>query len=278
MSNSNTELVEALEDYITFLSENIKASSGFLYIHGITTAEQIAKEGESHREKIADLKALSQHTQPGEVNEKLIYPFSEKGLDDMLWDYIHELLKQQGYSTGSESDYDELIAELQERKDKALEIIIDGWQSSQPKEEAGIEKGDKQKLIDYIYDFAWNYGRFYHTGDAEEIKKKVSELLMMPEEFVEEFLFRYQVTLNSLGHLVNAMSNSKDSAGIEEDWEFKDAGIKSPEWILEAHFGSAFWEIPSEHIPHIVNAMREYHEQFATLKSSPPVESINDKT
>ena len=43
---------------------------------------------------------------------------------------------------------------------------------------------DKQKLIEYIYDFAWNYGRFYHLGSAEKIKEAVKERLQLPEEFL----------------------------------------------------------------------------------------------
>lgn len=39
-------------------------------------------------------------------------------------------------------------------------------------------------LVDYIYDFAWHWGRFYHLENADKIKAAVSELLQLPEEFL----------------------------------------------------------------------------------------------
>jgi len=44
----------------------------------------------------------------------------------------------------------------------------------------------KENLIPYIYDFAWNYGRFYHIGDAEKIIAAVKERMQLPEEFISE--------------------------------------------------------------------------------------------
>ena len=41
----------------------------------------------------------------------------------MLEDYLHDLLKESGYSTGSEEDYDKLSKEQNSRKELALEII-----------------------------------------------------------------------------------------------------------------------------------------------------------
>ncbi len=34
---------------------------------------------------------------------------------------------------------------------------------------------DRKRLLDYIYDFAWHYGRYYHIGDNEAIVKAISE-------------------------------------------------------------------------------------------------------
>lgn len=44
----------------------------------------------------------------------------------------------------------------------------------------------KENLIPYIYDFAWNYGRFFHVGDAEKIIAVVKERIQLPEEFISE--------------------------------------------------------------------------------------------
>lgn len=43
---------------------------------------------------------------------------------------------------------------------------------------------ERMKLIQYIYDFAWHYGRLYHIGDAEQIKAAISEKFQLPEEFL----------------------------------------------------------------------------------------------
>ena len=45
---------------------------------------------------------------------------------------------------------------------------------------------EKQKLIDYIYYFAWVYGRYYHVGDADKIIEKVSEIVELPEKVINE--------------------------------------------------------------------------------------------
>jgi hypothetical protein len=39
-------------------------------------------------------------------------------------------------------------------------------------------------LIEYIYDFAWQYGRFFHLEDSEKIKAAISERFQLPEEFL----------------------------------------------------------------------------------------------
>jgi len=44
-------------------------------------------------------------------------------------------------------------------------------------------KGEK-RLIDYIYEFAWHYGRLYHIGDADKIKQAIKEKFQLPEEFL----------------------------------------------------------------------------------------------
>lgn len=43
---------------------------------------------------------------------------------------------------------------------------------------------DNERLLNYIYDFAWHYGRLYHIGDVEKIKAAISEKFKLPEEFL----------------------------------------------------------------------------------------------
>lgn len=48
-----------------------------------------------------------------------------------------------------------------------------------------LPEADKNKsLIQYIYDFAWHYGRFYHLENKEKIMKAISEIIVMPEDFL----------------------------------------------------------------------------------------------
>lgn len=58
--------------------------------------------------------------------DKPIYALTQQGLEDMLTDFIHDNLKDNGYSTGSEEDYDKLSREQGERKEAALKIIYEG--------------------------------------------------------------------------------------------------------------------------------------------------------
>ena len=44
---------------------------------------------------------------------------------------------------------------------------------------------DAKRLVDYIYEFAWHYGRLYHIGDAEKIKEAISEKFKLPEEYLK---------------------------------------------------------------------------------------------
>lgn len=47
-----------------------------------------------------------------------------------------------------------------------------------------MRKVSKKQLIDYIYEFAWMWGRFFHLEDAEKIKEAVNERFQLPEEFL----------------------------------------------------------------------------------------------
>lgn len=54
-----------------------------------------------------------------------------------------------------------------------------------------------KELEDYINMYAWNYGRFYHAGDAEKIKEKVAERMDLPHEFLEKF-FKEEINNNPM--------------------------------------------------------------------------------
>jgi hypothetical protein len=65
-------------------------------------------------------------------------------------------------------------------------------------------------LIDYIYDFAWHYGRLWHIGDADKIKAAIQERFQLPEEFLTTK--GVQPEGISEGDLVASSSNTDDAS------------------------------------------------------------------
>lgn len=93
------------------------------------------------------LKTLSSGIVEADGKEKAIYPLSQNGLDDMLTDFIHDHLKECGYSTDSEGNYDKLSNEQKKRIIAATEVILNGI-PSQPKQ---IEvQGIKEAAIEIM--------------------------------------------------------------------------------------------------------------------------------
>lgn len=45
-----------------------------------------------------------------------------------------------------------------------------------------VKQWTKQDLIDYCYEFAWRYGRYYHFGDSDKILARINEVFQLPEE------------------------------------------------------------------------------------------------
>jgi len=42
----------------------------------------------------------------------------------------------------------------------------------------------KNNVLEYIHEFAWMYGRYYHLKDADAIFEKIGEKLELPEDFL----------------------------------------------------------------------------------------------
>ena len=66
------------------------------------------------------------------------------------------------------------------RRDESIKLAAEKYAS----QSAG--QGSEGVLVEYIYSFAWNYGRFYHLGNAEKIIAAVSERIQLPEEFLSK--------------------------------------------------------------------------------------------
>ena len=52
-----------------------------------------------------------------------------------------------------------------------------------------MNEQDKKDLIEYIYDFAWQYARYYQVGnDADEIIKLIQQKIELPESVIEKIM------------------------------------------------------------------------------------------
>ncbi len=47
---------------------------------------------------------------------------------------------------------------------------------------------DKKQLVNYIYNFAWQYGNLFHIKDEKKILSSIDEKFILPEDFVERFI------------------------------------------------------------------------------------------
>ena len=57
-----------------------------------------------------------------------------------------------------------------------------------------MNEQDKKDLIEYIYDFAWQYARYYQVGNnADEIIELVQQKIDLPEDVIEKIMQRGKV-------------------------------------------------------------------------------------
>lgn len=63
------------------------------------------------------------------------------------------------------------------------------------------------KIKEYINEYAWNYGRFYHVGDADKIVEKIGERLVLPDEYLEPIAQKLQ-------SLMAVVELTKDKVGL----------------------------------------------------------------
>jgi hypothetical protein len=47
---------------------------------------------------------------------------------------------------------------------------------------------EKKQLVEYIYNFAWQYSRESHIKNEKKLKSNLKEKFILPEEFVERFI------------------------------------------------------------------------------------------
>lgn len=51
-----------------------------------------------------------------------------------------------------------------------------------------MNEQEKKQLVEYIYNFAWQYGRLTHIKDEKKIFKEIDEKFILPETFVNKFV------------------------------------------------------------------------------------------
>lgn len=47
---------------------------------------------------------------------------------------------------------------------------------------------EKKQLVDYIYNFAWQYGRLSHIKDEKRRIREIDDRFILPEDFVKKFI------------------------------------------------------------------------------------------
>lgn len=53
---------------------------------------------------------------------------------------------------------------------------------------------DKDKIVDYINDYAFEFGKLFNTElDAEQMDERISEKLILPEEFAENLVKQVEI-------------------------------------------------------------------------------------
>jgi len=109
----------------------------------------------------------------------------DKNMDVRLKAWIERLLKESGilkhglHPSVHESHNTFLVSieeTFHQEREKWLSESIEPCATSS-------ERLDIKKVIDYIYEFAWHYGRYYHVGDSIKILECVKEVFQLPEEY-----------------------------------------------------------------------------------------------
>ena len=47
---------------------------------------------------------------------------------------------------------------------------------------------EKKQLVDYIYNFAWQYNRLSHIKDEKRRIREIDDRFILPEDFVKKFI------------------------------------------------------------------------------------------
>lgn len=104
---------------------------------------------------------------------------AEQSLRDAIHDFLHDGLKEQGYSTGSEEEYDKLYREIRRRADIAIESLQTGKMASS---EQRAEGEDVNNLAEECWK-TYRSKRLKTMGNAHLWKENEAH-----ENFIEGFM------------------------------------------------------------------------------------------
>jgi hypothetical protein len=123
----------------------------------------------------------------------------------------------------------------------------------------------KDGLIEYIYDFAWHYGRLFHLGSAEEIRQAIKERFQLPEEWLEEAPAPQAIPETKIDEIKNEIS--------EIDEIFK----KSPLYKALSEAEDYYELLSSRNKPFFVDTFRKLLGQYDNeeISLSKLVECLN---
>lgn len=96
---------------------------------------------------------------------------AEQSLRDAIHDFLHDGLKEQGYSTGSEEEYDKLYREIRRRADIAIESLQTGKSaSSEQRVEQWVSVKDKTPDDVWTECLVWCDGHYGHPTGLFTVK------------------------------------------------------------------------------------------------------------
>lgn len=91
---------------------------------------------------------------------------------------------------------------------------------------------NKDELIEYIYEFAWQFGRAYHIGDFEKIKASISERFQLPEECFSEKIVSIQDEKQTKTEDSSLCGEVYIAASIEEEADFTFVNLHDQNHVL----------------------------------------------
>ena len=66
------------------------------------------------------------------------------------------------------------------------------------------------KIEKYINEYAWNYGRFYHVGNADKIVEQISQIMVLPNEYLKDIRSKMVLVIQELSKHKIGLSTAEE--------------------------------------------------------------------